>query len=55
MKDYITALALFVIAIYTFIAFPFKDYLCSLDGMRASYYNHGCITTKEQLRRFAND
>lgn len=56
MRDFITALALFIIAMlaYTYIAFPIKDYLCSLDGMKASYYNYGCVI-KYQPREASYD
>ena len=50
MNDFITALAIFILAAlaYIYIAFPIKDYLCKLDGMRASYYNYGCVIDNPQ-------
>lgn len=52
MNNFITALAIFIVAIliYVYVVFPIRDYLCKLDGMRASYYNHGCVIIKEQSK-----
>lgn len=49
MNNFITALVVFIVAIltYVYVAFPIRNYLCQLDGMRASYYNYGCVINKE--------
>lgn len=57
MNNFITALIIFILGIlaYVYIAFPIRNYLCHLDGMRASYYNYGCVIDREQHKELAND